>query len=129
MSAKVPAVAADQVLISDCPIVHLRIRWTDPSSKSPGTAAHSSAEAAARAGEWRMTSKVPTKKKNGAWVLHFGGKFMMRSIKNAILLDEQALPVILIHKLARDVLEVETIRGFTRLQLFVLGIASFLCPI
>lgn len=76
-----------------------------------------------------LKSRVPRLTKSGKWVLKFNGKYVVKSQKNAIMLNEQEHPVILIRKIQDTILEIETIEKFEVAHLFALGIASWLCPI
>jgi hypothetical protein len=154
LAAKVRRIAPGHVFISDSPVIHLHGRVYDyvlnvlDGGRKFELVKKDSEQIEMRitasneygdeigprkleldVGGWHLKSKLATRKENGAWGLPYGGKFVLRSMKNAIILDEEELPVILVRKIERDALEVETVRDFTPLQLFVLGVASFLCRI
>ena len=74
-------------------------------------------------------SRVPVKNKKGQWKLNFNGKYVVKSQKNAIMLDENSKPVILVRKIEKDVLEIEVIKDINPIELCAFGVASFVCPI
>ena len=76
-----------------------------------------------------LKSRVPKQTKSGRWVLKFNGKYVVKSQKNAIMLNEENHAVILIRKIQDTVLEIETIENYTDVHLFALGIASWICPL
>lgn len=76
-----------------------------------------------------LHSKVAVLSQQGKWRLPFNGKYVVPSQKNAVILDSNDQPVILVGKIENPSLEIETIKEFTPIQLFVIGIVSFLCPI
>jgi hypothetical protein len=77
----------------------------------------------------RLHSRLPVLKPNGTWCLPFSGKYVVPSQKNAVILDAEDQTVILVRKIEKISLELETIGNFSPLQMFVIGIASFICPI
>jgi hypothetical protein len=77
----------------------------------------------------RLINRIPRKKAGGRWVLNFSGKYVIKSAKNAIITDEGNDPVIIIRKIDKKTLQIETIRDYSDVQLFALGVISFICPI
>ena len=73
-------------------------------------------------------SRIPIKTENGNWELNFNGKYVLASQKNAIILDENSKPVIMIRKVQKTILQIEVIHCIEPIYLFALGIASFICP-
>ncbi|OHT02012.1 hypothetical protein TRFO_30964 [Tritrichomonas foetus] len=73
-------------------------------------------------------SRIPTKNQNGEWCLKFGGKFVIKSLKNCIILDENVKPSIIVRKVSKETLEVEVIRNYKPIFLFALALSSFICP-
>lgn len=72
-------------------------------------------------------SRIPHRNRNG-WSLKFGKKFVITSKKNAIILDENAKPSLLVRKIEKKVLQVEVNRKYKPIYLFAIAIASFICP-
>jgi hypothetical protein len=77
----------------------------------------------------KLVSRIPRRKSNGAWALNFNKKYVIKSQKNAIITDEVNHPVVIIRKIEKSTLQIETIRDFSDLYLFTLGVISFLCPV
>jgi hypothetical protein len=77
----------------------------------------------------RLVNRIPRKKAGGRWVLNFSGKYVIKSAKNAIITDQGNHPVIIIRKIDKKTLQIETIRDYSDVQLFALGVISFICPI
>lgn len=73
-------------------------------------------------------SRIPRKTPSGNWELNFNGKYVLASQKNAIILDENSKPVVMVRKVQKTILQIEVIRNMDPVQLFALGIASFICP-
>lgn len=75
----------------------------------------------------KHVSRIPNRNKD-VWSLNFGKKFVIKSIKNAIILDENAKRSLLIRKIEKEQLQVEAYRKYKPIFLFAFAIASFICP-
>jgi hypothetical protein len=154
-SAKSHQIHGDTVFISESPTIHIKMRqfdWVLRISKGRCVFELSRKDSQEREMHISMTndygkaigprkieiniapqthlhSKVPLLTPTGKWCLPFNGKYVVRSQKNAVLLDSENHSVILIRKIESSALELETIKAFSSLHLFVIGIASFICPI
>ena len=73
-------------------------------------------------------SRIPKRKKDGSWSLQYGDKFVIPSTKNAIILDENVKPSILLRKIEKNILELEVIRKYRSIYIFSLALSAFLCP-
>jgi hypothetical protein len=71
---------------------------------------------------------MPKKGQGGKYIINFGGKFTQRSIKNAILVDENEQNAIVVRRIGEDDLEVENVAGFSDFICFGFAIASWICP-
>lgn len=75
----------------------------------------------------KHVSRIPHRNKD-AWSLNFGKKFVINSIKNAIIVDENAKRSLLIRKIEKEQLQVDSYRKYKPIFLFAFAIASFICP-
>lgn len=76
----------------------------------------------------KHVSRIPKRTKKGDWTLNFGSKFVITSIKNAIILDENAKPTLIVRKVEKEKLQIEVVRKYKPIYLFAFAIASFICP-
>ena len=76
----------------------------------------------------KYTSRIPQKTEDGEWKMSFRGKYLVVSQKNAIILNENSKPVIIIRKILKRVLQIELIQNIDPIYMFAFGIASFICP-
>ncbi|OHT10278.1 hypothetical protein TRFO_04310 [Tritrichomonas foetus] len=77
----------------------------------------------------KLISRIPKRSASGSWQLNFSGKYVLLSQKNAIMLDENNKPVILVRKIEKQVLELEVNQHFEPIDICTFAIASFVCPI
>ncbi|OHS92724.1 hypothetical protein TRFO_40942 [Tritrichomonas foetus] len=68
----------------------------------------------------------PVKK---TWQLKFKGRFVLKSSKNAILMDENQFKLMIVRKTTKEDLEIEVAREFNELFIFFISIASFMCSV
>jgi len=73
-----------------------------------------------------LTSKQPSINENGQLELFFGGKMTVTSVKNCILIDDSEFEVIGVRKIEKDTLEIDGRTDFSSIDLFSIGVASFL---
>lgn len=83
--------------------------------------------------EWPQTnlkflSRIPRKTESGNWELNFNGKYVLSSQKNAIILNENSKPTIMIRKIKKQILQIEVIQNLELIYIFAVGVASFICP-
>lgn len=72
-------------------------------------------------------SRIPVKAASGGWKLPFNGMFVLKSQKNCILLDSNEYPVIIIKKIQKQILEINTQKPYDEAFLFALAISSWIC--
>jgi hypothetical protein len=151
-SAKTRRIHSGAVFVSESPTVHIRPRqydWVLRVSKNQCAFELLQKDTAAKEMYVKMTSdgdsprkteidiapnehlesQTPVLKANGKWCLPFTGKYVVPSLKNAILLDGNRERVVLVRKIQKGLLEIEAKSEFSPLHLFVIGIASFVCQI
>lgn len=63
------------------------------------------------------------------WQMDFKGKFVLRSIKNTILCDDQLNKLIYVRKTAKDNLDIDILEEVDEIFIFSFAISSFLCKI
>ena len=63
------------------------------------------------------------------WQLDFKGRFVLKSNKNAIFIDEKKVVNMIVRKTNKDDLEIEPKKEFDKLLLFFICIALFVCTI
>jgi hypothetical protein len=61
------------------------------------------------------------------WQLDFDGRYLVRSTKNTVLVNDRSVVVAVVRKIARDDLELEMQTDVDPLLLFFLGIGAFTC--
>ena len=71
-------------------------------------------------------SRIPKRGANGYWKLSFGGHFTILSCRNAILLDSNLKEAIVIRKVGKDVLEITVKKPTPMIDVFLLGITSYI---
>lgn len=75
-----------------------------------------------------LTSRKPTYNEDKReWELDFYGRYVVKSIKNAILEANGLKRAILIRKISKDELEIETLHELDPMYIMALGIISFVC--
>lgn len=78
----------------------------------------------------RLLSKLPGLDQDGKPFFDFEGRFSIESVKNAILIDRQYGPtLVMIRKAGEDVIEIEVRFPHDPIIIFALGIASFLTKV
>jgi sensor histidine kinase YesM len=75
-----------------------------------------------------LISKKPVRR-GSRWTLNFHGKYVVKSQKNAILVDEEEEQVLLVKKIERHVLELEILKNLSQFNVFIIALASFVCPV
>jgi hypothetical protein len=78
--------------------------------------------------EMEIHSRMPTKTVDGRYIINFGGKFTKHSIKNAMLVDNNDRPVMIVRRIGDEDLEVENIRGLPPRFCFAFSLMSWVCP-
>ena len=63
------------------------------------------------------------------WQMNFKGKFVLRSIKNTILVDEQLNKLMYVRKTTKDDLIIDILSQINEVFIFSFAISSFLCKI
>jgi hypothetical protein len=61
------------------------------------------------------------------WQLDFDGRYLVRSTKNAVLVDDNSTPIVVVRKIMANDLELEMRIPIDPLLLFFLGIGAFTC--
>jgi hypothetical protein len=74
-----------------------------------------------------LRSKQPEVNENGNYCLYFGGKMLIKSVKNFILIDkDEKFEVIGIRKIEKNTLEIDARNDYTPMEVFIIGISVFL---
>ena len=74
-----------------------------------------------------LFSKQPEINENGDFELYFGGKMIIPSVKNCILIDDiENFELIGLRKIQKNLLEIDSRSDIKSINLFVIGIISFL---
>ena len=77
--------------------------------------------------EVELKSRLPTKTSKGQYILFFGGRLAIPSIKNCTLIQQNTKEeVIGIRKTDKDIIEVDARNDYTPIQIFFLGAIAFL---
>ena len=77
--------------------------------------------------ERQLRSKAPEVNADGKYVLFFGGKILIASVKNCILIDKaENFEVVGVRKIEKNTLEIDARSDYTPLEVFIIGTASFL---
>ena len=77
--------------------------------------------------EKHLYSKSPSLNREGKYVLNFGGRMTVNSVKNCILIDRgENFEVVGIRKIEKNTLEIDARSDFSELEVFILGSAAFL---
>lgn len=66
-------------------------------------------------------------KEKGTWQINFKGRFVIKSSKNMILVDENKKRMMIVRKIATDDLEVEISKPFQDLTIFFIAISTLIC--
>lgn len=75
----------------------------------------------------RLISKDPSISNQGKYVLYFGGKLTIGSVKNTILIDEaEKFEVIGIRKIDKNSLEIDARNDYSEFIAFCVGMCSFI---
>jgi hypothetical protein len=77
----------------------------------------------------RLASKRPTRGPVGNWTLDFGGRPVVPSVKNAILIDPDNAQWCAVAKTGPDVLRVDVVEAVDPLIAFGIGVSSYLCKL
>jgi hypothetical protein len=63
------------------------------------------------------------------WQVHFDGRYLVKSSKNAILVNAAGEKVLVVRKIGKDDLEIEMAVQMDHIILFFIGISAFLSPL
>lgn len=73
-----------------------------------------------------IKSKKPMQNQLGFWVLDFGNRRALSSVKNAVLYDADGLEHLALMKTAENVLSIDSLNNIPDLCIFAAGLASYL---
>jgi hypothetical protein len=79
-------------------------------------------------GASHLVSKWPSRR-GFRWTLNFQGKYVVKSQKNAILLNQDKLEAVFVKKIDKNVLELEVRDQISEFHVFLIAVASFVCPL
>jgi hypothetical protein len=76
-----------------------------------------------------LTSRLPSRSPLGQWLLDFGARSMVSSVKNAILVDSRGREFCMVMKSKLGCLVLEAHASMDPLVVFAIGLSSYLCKL
>jgi hypothetical protein len=76
-----------------------------------------------------LHNRMPKQRSNGNWVLDFGGRYVVSSVKNCVIVDENDREMFVAIKMDTDVLRIEGHPAIPDICTFCFALSCFVCPL